>query len=164
MATIVRLLLVGDEALILATVKHGLRACGYEVATADSGEAALARAGVDTFQLAILDVRMPGMNGLELGRLLRERNDLPSIYLSAIRDDELVAEAVREGTLTYLVKPIDVAQLIPVVEAALMRGREIRALAQRVMHLDRAQARSWCRKLDDYCSEMTASWARGSGA
>lgn len=138
--TILRLLLVDDEPLILATFKHGLRTRGYDVTTADSAETALARAASAPFDLAILDIRMPGMSGLELGRLLRERHDLPSLYLSAIGDDDFVAQAIGEGALTYLVKPIDIAQLIPAVEVASMRAREIRALAEQKTHLDHALA------------------------
>lgn len=136
----VRLLLVDDEPLILAAFKHGLRARGYDVATADSGASALASAAAAPFDLAILDIRMPGMSGLELGRLLRERHDLASLYLSAVGEGDFVEQAIREGALTYLVKPIDVAQLVPAIETALVRDREIRALAEQKAHLDRALA------------------------
>lgn len=138
--TSVRLLLVDDEPLILATFKHGLRARGYDVATAGSGDAALDRAASAPFDLAILDVRMPGMSGLELGQLLLKRHDLSSLYLSAIGDEDCVARAIREGALTYLVKPIVVDQLVPAIETALVRSREMRALAGQKAHLDRALA------------------------
>jgi len=138
--TNVRLLLVDDEPLILATFKRGLRACGYDVTTVGSAEAALASAASAQFDLAILDIRMPGISGLELGRMLRERHELPSLYLTAIADEAFVVQAVREGALTYLVKPVDVGQLIPAIEAAFVRAREIRALAEQKMHLDRALA------------------------
>jgi AmiR/NasT family two-component response regulator len=136
--TVLRLLLVDDEPLILATFKHGLRVRGYDVATADSGEAALAAASAKPFDMAILDIRMPGMSGLDLGRLLLERHNLPSLYLTAICDDDYVTQAVRVGALTYLVKPVDVAQLIPAIETAWARTQEIRALAEQKAHLDLA--------------------------
>lgn len=138
--TVLRLLLVDDEPLILATFKRGLRTRGYDVTTADSGAAALASAASASFDLAVLDIRMPGMSGLELGRLLRDRHGLPSLYLTAIGDDDFVAQAIEEGALTYLVKPIGVAQLIPAVEAASVRAREIRVLAEQKTHFDRALA------------------------
>lgn len=138
--TIVRLLLVDDEPLILATYKHGLRTRGYDVTTASGGEAALASAASTRFDLAVLDIRMPGMSGLELGRLLRERHDLDSLYLTAMADKACVAQAAREGALTYLVKPVDITQLIPAIEAALVRAREIRALVEQQAHLGRALA------------------------
>lgn len=136
--TALRLLLVDDEPLILAAFKRGLRARGYDVTTACGAETALASASTTAFDLVILDIRMPGMSGLELGRLLRERYGLACIYLTAIGDDEFVGQAVQEGALTYLVKPIDIAQLIPVIEAALVRAREIRALFEQKAHLDHA--------------------------
>lgn len=95
--TAIRLLLVDDEPLILATFKHGLRTRGYDVTIADSGKAALACAASAPFDLAILDIRMPGMSGLELGRLLRERHDLPSFYLTAIGDARSLPRLCRKG-------------------------------------------------------------------
>lgn len=136
--TAVRLLLVDDEPLILATFRHGLRTRGYDVTLAASGEEALVHAAAARFDLAILDIRMPGMSGLELGRRLHERHDLPCLYLTALGDGDSVAHAVRNGALTYLVKPITVTQLIPAIEAALLRAREMRALADQTVHLDRA--------------------------
>lgn len=138
--TTIRLLLVDDEPLILATFRHGLRIRGYDVTTAGSAEAALASAASASFDLAILDICMPGMSGLELGHLLRERHDLPSLYLTALGDENCVAQAVRGGALTYLVKPVEIPQLIPAIEAALVRAREIRALTEQTAHLDRARA------------------------
>ena len=134
----VRLLLVDDEPLILATFKQGLRLRGFDVITAACADDALAVAARTEFDLAILDIRMPGMSGLELGRFLRQTHDLHSVYLTAIGDDEFVSQAVQSGALSYAIKPIDIPKLVPVIEAAAARAKELNALQERTQHLDHA--------------------------
>jgi response regulator NasT len=136
----IRLLLTDDDRLVLATLARGLHNKGYEVETADSGEAALDRAQGAQFDLAILDIRMPGLSGTETARLLREKHGLPSLFLSAYGERELVEQAVADGGLAYVVKPVDAAQLMPAVEAALARARDIKALMDTKAQLERALA------------------------
>ena len=61
---------------------------------------------------------MPGMGGIELGRRLREQFGVPFLYLSAYGDQDVVQQAVDEGALGYLVKPLDIQQIAPSIEAA----------------------------------------------
>ena len=136
--TVPRLLMVDDEPLVRATFKHGLRARGFDVTAVDGGEAALQAVAGARFDLAVLDIRMPGMSGLELGRRLNEEHGLPALYLSAIDDHAQIAAAVQAGALTYLVKPVAIAQLVPAIEAALVRSRELAALLDRTAQLERA--------------------------
>lgn len=138
--SIIRLLLADDDRLVLATLARGLRSTGYEVETADSGEAALDRAQGAQFDLAILDIRMPGLSGIETARLLRERHGIPALFLSAYGERELVEQAVADGGLAYVVKPVDAGQLMPAVEAALARARDIKALTDTKAQLERALA------------------------
>lgn len=119
------ILVVDDDRLVLAALSEGLRAAGYRVTEAVSGEDALAIAARDAPDLALLDVRMPVMDGIELGRRLREQAGVPFLYLSAYGDQATVAQAVDEGALGYLVKPLDIAQILPAIEAALTRAGEI---------------------------------------
>lgn len=135
-----RLLLVDDDRLVLATLAHGLAALGYEVATADSGEAALAAAADGAFDLAIVDVRMPGLPGIELCHALAEGHRVPSLFLSAFGDREEVERAIGEGGLGYLVKPVDAPRLVPAIEAALARARDLRALFEAKAQLEQALA------------------------
>ncbi|MBL8474092.1 MAG: response regulator [Rhodocyclaceae bacterium] len=134
----IRLLLVDDDRLALATLAAGLNECGYSVAVADSSEAALALAARETFDLAIMDVRMPGFSGTELCHLLEHRHRLPAMFLSAYGNREQVAAAIGEGGFGYLVKPIDAFHAVPAIEAALARARDLAALKRAQAQLQQA--------------------------
>jgi response regulator NasT len=136
------ILVVDDDRLVLAALSEGLRAAGYRVTGAVSGEDALAIAARDAPDLALLDVRMPGMDGIELGRRLRAVAGIPFLYLSAYGDPEIVRQATEEGALGYLVKPLDIQQIVPSLEAALSRAREIRKLRETEAQLGSALAGS----------------------
>lgn len=108
-----------------ATLSSGLRKAGYDVITASNGHDAikLIEAGDKAIDLAILDVRMSGIDGITLARHLREHTHLPFMFLSAYGDVDLVKQALALGGLGYLVKPTDVPQIVPSIEAALARSR-----------------------------------------
>ena len=120
-----QLLLVEDDRLILHTLAVGLRSYGYTVLEADCAEAAMAIARVNRIDLAMLDIRMPGMSGLDVAALLKDTFNIPCMLLSAYADDAIVERAAAEGALGYLVKPIDVPRIVPAIEAALARSREL---------------------------------------
>lgn len=134
-----RILLVDDDRLVLSTLAHSLRDEGYQIATADSGEAALDLCKHESFDLAIIDMRMPDMPGSELARLLREKHSLPILILSAYRGKDLVQQGVIEGALGYLVKPFETAQLVPAIESALARAAELRLLSAKGQNLERTR-------------------------
>lgn len=123
-----RLLIADDDRLVLTTLAAGLSSAGYDVVTAASGAEALEAAAAGNFDLAILDLRMPGMDGIELARRLHDYTRIPFLILSAYADSGLVQQAVEFGALGYLIKPLDVPQIIPSIHAAVVRGREIRRL------------------------------------
>jgi response regulator NasT len=129
------LLVVDDDKLIVATLGQQLRSAGYRVIEAFDGPSALERCGSSQPDLAILDYLMPGMSGVELARSLAESGPTPVIFLSAYSDEVIVSDAIDVGALTYVVKPIDTEQLLPIVRTALQRGREIRALHDQNQHL-----------------------------
>jgi response regulator NasT len=133
-----RLLVADDDRLVLATLGEGLRQAGYDVVTAASGAEALEAAANGSFDLAILDVRMPGMDGLELARRLHDYTRIPFLFLSAYGDMGLVKQAVGYGALGYLIKPLDVPQIVPSIEAALTRARDIRQLRDTETQLNAA--------------------------
>lgn len=134
------ILLVDDDILILGLLSQFLQRAGHDTRIATSGQMALdmlAESGREP-DLALLDVSMPGMSGLELARRLQAGTTLPLMFLSASEDAEVVRQAAAYGAVGYLVKPIDPAQLAPSVEAALARADEIRHLRQTEVKLTHA--------------------------
>ena len=124
----VHILLVDDDRLVLATLKQGLSKMGYTVTTCDNGQDALEFYRHTPPDLAVLDVRMPGMSGLETARAMLETAYRPILMLSAYDDLAIVKEAVTMGVTGYLVKPIEANQMAPSIEAALARFAEVEAL------------------------------------
>jgi len=123
------ILLVDDDRLVLATFALGLNAVGYNVNTAESVDDAEAiLASGERPDLAIIDVNMPGKNGLELAERLRSFDYIPFMLLTAYSDQKIVEHAANLGALDYLVKPVDFPHLIPAIEAALARASELRGL------------------------------------
>lgn len=123
-------LVADDDRLIVATLGQRLRGAGYQVIEAFDGPSALAACVSAQPDLAIIDHSMPGMTGVEVARALAASGRVPVIFLSAYSDEAIVDDAVASGAITYIVKPIDTEQLLPVVRAALQRAREIRALRE----------------------------------
>ena len=125
-----QLLLVDDDRLILATTAAGLRSAGYEVREASSVDAAMALLAKGEFSpdLALIDIRMSGRDGFDLARHLREENRVPFLFVSAYGDAPTVEEATSLGAVGFAVKPIDMPQLLPMVEAAIARGPDLRSL------------------------------------
>lgn len=133
-----QLLFVDDDRLVLATLSKGLKEAGYRVQTAESADAALAACAATTFDLAILDICLPVMTGIELASRLRDEHGLAAMFLSANGDRARVAQAVAEGGVGFLVKPAGISNLIPEIECALARVRDLRALTQVKMQLEAA--------------------------
>jgi two-component system, response regulator PdtaR len=115
------IMVVDDDRLVLATVVAGLRQAGFEIIEADNGDDAILMARRHRPRLAILDMRMQGKSGMDVARYLAANTTTGFMFLSAFGDSEIVAEAQRLGALGYLVKPIDVNQIVPAVQAALAR-------------------------------------------
>jgi len=132
---------VDDDRLVLAALAEGLRGAGYRVTGTASGKDALGLVAHDVPDLALLDVRMSGMTGIELGGKLRELG-IPFLFLSAYGDQEIVRQAAEEGALGYLVKPLDIQQIVPSIEAALARGGDLRKLRENEAQLNTALAGS----------------------
>ena len=117
-----RILVVDDESYITEFVGYALRKEGYDVEVADNGEVALAMAKNGSYDLFVLDIMLPGMDGYELCRRLRSFTSAPVLFLSA-RDTELDKVVGLEiGADDYLAKPFGVRELIARVHALLRRG------------------------------------------
>jgi DNA-binding response OmpR family regulator len=123
------LMVVDDDRLVLATLVAGLRQAGFDVIEADNGDDAILLARKHKPRLAILDMRMQGKSGMDVARYLAANTDTGFMFLSAFGDSAIVEEATRMGALGYLVKPLDVRQIVPAVRAALSRATEMRTSA-----------------------------------
>jgi len=120
-------LVVDDDRLVLATLVAGLKQAGFEIIEADNGDDAILLARKYKPKLAILDMRMQGKSGMDVARYLAANTTTGFMFLSAFGDADIVEEATRMGALGYLVKPLDVRQIVPAVRAALVRWEELRA-------------------------------------
>ncbi|MDC6170230.1 ANTAR domain-containing response regulator [Paucibacter sp. XJ19-41] len=126
-----KILVVDDDRLVLATLTHGLAQAGYEVIDADNGDDAILLAREHRPDLALLDIRMEGMSGFDVAAYLREYLQLPFMFLSAFADEETVAKVKALGAVAYLVKPLDIHQIVPAVEAAFAHRPERSAVPPR---------------------------------
>lgn len=123
------LFLVDDDRLILSTLSNELTRAGYDVYSAES--VSEAEQWLDSNQrpdLVILDVNMPNRSGLELTKRLEELQHIPFILLTAHSEQEIIIQATESGAIGYLVKPVDISQLIPAIETALSRSHDIQVL------------------------------------
>lgn len=134
-----KIVLADDDRLILTTLAAGLRQAGYQVFEAASGERALALVEAQAPDLLILDICMPGLSGLDVAERL-QASGIPMLFLTAYGDNKIVRSAVAMGAMGYLVKPVDVPQLIPEVEAVLGRAADLHQLRAKEGHLRRALA------------------------
>ena len=132
------LLLADDDRLILYAMAKGLRTAGYTVIEADSGKSTIELCQEITPDLAILDMRMKDLSGLDVAAWLNANKPTPFIFLSAYDDQKTVKEATSAGALGYLVKPVTVQQMLPGIRAALARGEEIRKLKETEQQLNHA--------------------------
>jgi response regulator NasT len=112
------ILVVDDNRLVLATLSDGLTRAGYTVYDADNGDDAILIARAHRPQLALLDIRMEGKSGFDVAHYLRHQCAMPFMFLSAFSDEQTVAQVKALGAVAYLVKPLDIKQIVPAVEAA----------------------------------------------
>jgi DNA-binding response OmpR family regulator len=120
-------MVVDDDRLVLATLVAGLKQAGLEVIETDNGDDAILLARKHKPKLAILDMRMQGKSGMDVARYLAANTDTGFMFLSAFGDSDIVDEAMKMGALGYLVKPVDVRQIVPAVRAALSRSSDEKA-------------------------------------
>jgi response regulator NasT len=117
-----KILVVDDDRLVLATLSYGLTQAGFEVIDADNGDDAILLAREHRPELALLDIRMEGLTGFDVAAYLREYLQTPFMFLSAFADEATVAKVKELGAVAYLVKPLDISQIVPAVEAAFARA------------------------------------------
>jgi len=135
--TPLRILIADDEAVIRLGLRAMLEEQGYQVV----GEAGDGRRALDLVRklrpdLVLLDIKMPGLDGLQAARTLLAERTVPVIILTAYADREFVERAREAGVLAYLVKPVRESDLPPAIEMAIGRFREIQALRDEIGDLE----------------------------
>jgi nitrogen regulation protein NR(I) len=121
-----RILLIEDDSGITDTLQRLLTAEGYEIAIEKRGDDGLARAVKDPFNLVITDLKLPGLNGLDLVRQLHAAKPrLPIILVTAFGTTETAIEAMKFGAYDYLLKPFNFPQLIELVRKAADSNRQM---------------------------------------
>jgi two-component system, OmpR family, KDP operon response regulator KdpE len=117
-----RVLVCDDDHKILRALRVILRDAGYDVVPAETGEEALDRLAVQPADAAILDLMLPGIDGVEVCRRLREWTQIPVIVLSAVDEEAEKVRALRSGADDYVTKPFSPGELLARLEAALRRA------------------------------------------
>ena len=137
----VRVVLAEDEAIIRLDLKETLEEEGYDVVgDTGRGDRAVELVGELDPDVVILDVKMPGLDGIEAARCIAASHDTAVVILTAFSQRELIDRAIEVGALAYLVKPFSRSELVPAVEIARARHREMRALTE--------QARTMAERLE----------------
>ncbi len=137
MATSLRILVAEDEPLSAMALQAQLEALGHVViGPAHNGREAVEMARANPADLAILDVRMPALSGLEAAQEIARFTELPVILLSGYSDPDMIEEATRAPVFHYLVKPVSMADLGPAIAVAMTRFNEWQALRGEAAQLE----------------------------
>jgi AmiR/NasT family two-component response regulator len=136
-----RLLIAEDETIIRLDLRELLERAGFEVcAEARDGLEAVELAHKEQPDLAILDVKMPRLDGIEAAKRILAERPIPIVILTAYGQQELIARAVDAGVYGYLVKPFRESDLLPAIETARARHAELMALREEADSLAEALA------------------------
>jgi two-component system, response regulator PdtaR len=137
----VRILIAEDETIIRLDLRDLLVRAGFEVcAEARDGEEAVALARSEQPDLAIMDVKMPKLDGIDAARKILEERPIPIVMLTAYGQAEIVSRAVEAGVYGYLVKPFREQDLLPAIQSARARHDELQALREEAESLAEALA------------------------
>jgi AmiR/NasT family two-component response regulator len=137
----VRILIAEDETIIRLDLRELLERAGFEVcAEAKDGLEAVELARSEEPDLAVLDVKMPRLDGIEAARRILDERPIPIVMLTAYGQDELVSRAVEAGVFGYLVKPFRETDLLPAIAAARARHEELATLREEAESLAEALA------------------------
>ena len=136
-----RILIAEDETIIRLDLRDLLERAGHEVvAEARDGEEAVELAREHAPELAVLDVKMPRLDGIEAARRILADQAIPIVMLTAYGQDELVGRAVEAGVFGYLVKPFREQDLVPAIAAARARHAELEEVRRQAESLADALA------------------------
>jgi len=136
-----RILIAEDETIIRLDLRDLLERAGHEVcAEARDGVEAVELARSERPDLAVLDVKMPRLDGIDAARTILDERQIPIVMVTAYGQDELVARAVEAGVFGYLVKPFREQDLLPALHTARARHEELSALRDEAESLAEALA------------------------
>ena len=131
-----RVVIAEDEAIIRLDLKEILEAEGYEVVgETGRGDEAVELVRTSRPDLAILDVKMPGLDGIEAARRITSEHRTAALILTAFSQRNLIEDARDAGVAAYLVKPFQRSELVPAIEVAVARFEEHRAIEDEVARL-----------------------------
>ena len=132
----IRVVIAEDEAIIRLDLKEILEAEGYAViGETGRGDEAIDLVRMLEPDLVVLDIKMPGMNGIDAAKVISDEGLAAVILLTAFSQQDLIQEASNAGVLAYLVKPFQRSDLVPAIELALGRFKEISDLKQETLML-----------------------------
>ena len=163
-----KILIVEDEEAIADLEKDYLELSGFEVEIASDGEIGLKRALEEDFQLVILDLMLPGVDGFEICREVREKKNIPIIMVSAKKDDIDKIRGLGLGADDYMTKPFSPSELVARVKAHLNRYqrlvnsniKENTVIEIRGLKIDKTARRVW---VDGVEKNFTHSLGHGVG-
>ena len=136
MPKMIRVVIAEDEAIIRLDLKEILEAEGYAViGETGRGDEAIDLVRMLEPDLVILDIKMPGMNGIDVAKVISDEGLAAVILLTAFSQQDLIQEASNAGVLAYLVKPFQRSDLVPSIELALGRFKEISDLKEETLML-----------------------------
>ncbi len=136
-----RILIAEDETIIRLDLRDLLEKAGFDVcAEAKDGVEAVELARASLPDLAIMDVKMPRLDGIEAARTILEERPIPIVMLTAYGQEELVSRAVEAGVFGYLVKPFRESDLLPAIATARARHEELAAVREEAESLAEALA------------------------
>ena len=136
-----RILVAEDETIIRLDLVEMLKRAGLDVcAEARDGEEAVALAREHAPDLAIMDVKMPNLDGIEAARRILDERPIPIVMLTAYGQDEVVSRAIEAGVFGYLVKPFREQDLLPAIQTARARYDELQEVREEAESLADALA------------------------
>ena len=131
-----RILIAEDESIIRMGLCRILEEAGHRVVAAPDGRTAVKLARQTGPDLAILDIKMPGLDGFEAARQIYTRRPLPIVLLTAYGDRELIEQAAGLPTMAYLIKPVNERELLATLEVVTARFAEQQQLLQQAVELE----------------------------
>jgi len=128
-----KVLIADDEAIIRLDLKNILESMGHKVvAEAGDGSTAVDLARQTPLDLAILDIKMPEMDGLDAAKIIADEKICPVLLLTAYSQEDLITRAKEAGVFGYLIKPFKAADLLPAIEIAVSRYLEMDTLEKEI--------------------------------
>lgn len=155
-----RVLVVDDEAVIRNLLQRTLEEAGYSVVTAASGQEALDKMSEINIELAMLDIKMPGMSGIEVLRQISINwPDTGVIMVTGIGDAQTAVEAMKLGAYDYITKPFNPADVVPAIQRVFQQ-RDVRREEEQRRHRLEGKVRDQSDRLQELFSELVETLAR----